>query len=69
MKSWSFRTSVLQPVVDGPDANRGGSWNNDAANCRTASRNTTDLTNRTNNSGFRLALGPSDELPDAKQDK
>ena len=36
--------------------NRGGSWNNDAANCRTANRNTNDPTNRTNNNGFRLAL-------------
>ncbi len=31
-------------------------WNNDAANCRTANRNTNDPTNRTNNNGFRLAL-------------
>ena len=36
--------------------NCGGSWNNDAANCRTANRNTNDPTNRTNNNGFRLAL-------------
>jgi len=35
---------------------RGGSWNNDAANCRTANRNTNEPTNRTNNNGFRLAL-------------
>lgn len=33
--------------------NRGGSWNNDAANCRTANRNTNEPTN---NNGFRLAL-------------
>jgi hypothetical protein len=36
--------------------NRGGSWNNDAANCRTANRNKNEPTNRTNNNGFRLAL-------------
>jgi formylglycine-generating enzyme required for sulfatase activity len=36
--------------------NRGGSWGNDAANCRTANRNTTAPTNRTNDNGFRLAL-------------
>jgi HRDC domain len=36
--------------------NRGGAWNNDAANCRMANRNTNDPTNRTTNSGFRLAL-------------
>ena len=36
--------------------NRGGSWANDAANCRTANRNTNAPTNRTTNNGFRLAL-------------
>jgi hypothetical protein len=36
--------------------NRGGSWNDDAANCRLANRNTNEPTNRTNNNGFRLAL-------------
>ncbi|MFM8475295.1 MAG: hypothetical protein ACKOEO_05795 [Planctomycetaceae bacterium] len=35
---------------------RGGSWNNDAANCRTANRNTNDPANRNTNNGFRLAL-------------
>ena len=35
---------------------RGGSWNNDAANCRTANRNTNEPTNRNTNNGFRLAL-------------
>ena len=38
--------------------NRGGGWDNDAANCRTANRNTNDPTNRTTNNGFRLALIP-----------
>jgi formylglycine-generating enzyme required for sulfatase activity len=36
--------------------NRGGSWDNDAANCRTANRNTNAPTNRTTNNGFRVAL-------------
>ncbi len=36
--------------------NRGGGWENDAANCRTANRNPNDPTNRTNDNGFRLAL-------------
>jgi hypothetical protein len=35
---------------------RGGSWNNDAANCRTANRNNNDPANRNTNNGFRLAL-------------
>lgn len=36
--------------------NRGGSWNNEAANCRSANRNRNDPSNRNNNLGFRLAL-------------
>jgi formylglycine-generating enzyme required for sulfatase activity len=36
--------------------NRGGSWNNDARNCRAAIRNNNTPTNRNNNVGFRLAL-------------
>jgi hypothetical protein len=49
---------------------RGGGWDNDAANCRTANRNTNDPTNRTTNNGFRLALNspgraiPRPEVPD-----
>jgi len=35
---------------------RGGSWDNDAANCRTANRNNDTPTNRNTNNGFRLAL-------------
>ncbi len=35
--------------------NHGGGRDNDAANCRTANRNTNDPTNRTINNGFRLA--------------
>jgi len=36
--------------------NRGGSWNNDAANCRSANRNRDNPSNRNNNNGFRVAL-------------
>jgi hypothetical protein len=35
--------------------NRGGSWNNDPANCRVANRNNNTPDNRNNNLGFRLA--------------
>ena len=34
---------------------RGGSWNNDASNCRSANRNRNDADNRNNNNGLRLA--------------
>ncbi len=34
---------------------RGGSWNNDAENCRSAYRNRNEPGNRNNNLGFRLA--------------
>jgi formylglycine-generating enzyme required for sulfatase activity len=35
---------------------RGGSWNNDPQNCRTAYRNNNRPDNRDNNLGFRLVL-------------
>ena len=35
--------------------NRGGSWNNNASNCRVANRNNNTPANRNNNLGFRLA--------------
>lgn len=38
--------------------NRGGSWNNNAANCRAANRNRNDPDNRNNNLGFRPAPAP-----------
>jgi len=34
---------------------RGGSWNNNASNCRVANRNNNDPTNSNNNNGFRLS--------------
>jgi hypothetical protein len=40
---------------------RGGSWNNDAANCRTANRSTNTPTNRNTNNGLRLALNSAGE--------
>ncbi|MCA6572988.1 MAG: SUMF1/EgtB/PvdO family nonheme iron enzyme [Pseudanabaena sp.] len=35
---------------------RGGSWNNNANNCRSANRNRNDADNRNNNIGFRVVL-------------
>ncbi|MEI7934705.1 MAG: SUMF1/EgtB/PvdO family nonheme iron enzyme [Chlorobiaceae bacterium] len=37
---------------------RGGSWNNNAENCRSASRNNDTPDNRNNNVGFRLVFVP-----------
>ena len=34
---------------------RGGSWNNNAENCRVSNRNYNEPGNRNNNIGFRLA--------------
>ncbi|GHT15140.1 hypothetical protein AGMMS4956_14460 [Bacteroidia bacterium] len=36
--------------------NRGGSWNNNAQNCRVANRNNNTPSNRNNYLGFRLVL-------------
>ncbi|MBD2151266.1 SUMF1/EgtB/PvdO family nonheme iron enzyme [Pseudanabaena sp. FACHB-1277] len=35
---------------------RGGSWNNNAINCRSANRNRNNADNRNNNIGFRVVL-------------
>lgn len=45
--------------------NRGGSWNNQASNCRSANRNRNDPSNRNNNLGFRLLLNSAgmDDYP------
>jgi len=39
--------------------NRGGSWNNNARNCRSENRNRNSPDNRNNNLGFRVSLAPS----------
>jgi len=39
--------------------NRGGSWNNNANNCRSANRNNNNPDNRNNNIGFRAVLPPA----------
>ncbi|MFC1572680.1 hypothetical protein ACFL6M_03675 [Candidatus Eisenbacteria bacterium] len=47
--------------------NRGGSWNNQAENCRSAYRNRNTPENRNNNLGFRVARSSADRvdaLPD-----
>ena len=41
---------------------RGGSWNNNAQNCRAANRNNNNPDNRNNNIGFRLVLSPAQQI-------
>jgi formylglycine-generating enzyme required for sulfatase activity len=38
---------------------RGGSWNNNGRNCRSANRNMNEPDNRNHNNGFRLAAAPT----------
>lgn len=42
--------------MDSNRVNRGGSWNNNARNCRVSNRNNWNADNRNNNLGLRLAL-------------
>jgi len=50
------------PWADGQSGrnrvNRGGSWNNDARNLRSANRNNNSPGNRNDNLGFRLVRQP-----------
>ncbi|MEW6267649.1 MAG: hypothetical protein AB1641_31640 [Thermodesulfobacteriota bacterium] len=43
--------------------NRGGGWNNNAQNCRSANRDRNEPGNRNNNLGFRLASTRSRRYP------
>ena len=46
-------------VIKGDNrVNRGGSWNNNAQNCRSANRNNNSPDNSNNNLGFRLVFAP-----------
>ena len=62
--------NVVDPMVSEGGSyrvSRGGSWLNDAASCRSAFRSTCDPTFRSDDSGFRLALSPSVQSPEAEQ--
>ncbi|MDB9384011.1 SUMF1/EgtB/PvdO family nonheme iron enzyme [Nodularia spumigena CS-584] len=41
---------------------RGGSWNNNPRNCRSAYRNNNDPDNRNNNIGFRVVVSAASAL-------
>ncbi len=60
-ESFNFRNKLFYgPLSDGSNrVNRGGSWNNNAVNCRSANRNNWNPDNRNNNLGFRVALVPA----------
>jgi hypothetical protein len=49
--------------------NRGGRWNNDAANCLSAYRNTLQPANRFYNLGLRVALAPFEQSKPAAEPK
>ncbi|MEO2036615.1 MAG: SUMF1/EgtB/PvdO family nonheme iron enzyme [Planctomycetaceae bacterium] len=42
--------------------NRGGSWNNNSDNCRSANRNRNTPDNRNNNLGFRVLRSSADGM-------
>ncbi|MBL9172636.1 MAG: hypothetical protein JNL10_03800 [Verrucomicrobiales bacterium] len=42
---------------------RGGSWINNARNCRSACRNRREPGNRNENQGFRLVAAPAGAVP------
>jgi retron-type reverse transcriptase len=54
------RKTIFGSSVEGAyRVNRGGSWNNNARNCRPANRDRNSPGIRNNNLGFRVALAPS----------
>ena len=53
VKSFGDRAQGSQRVY------RGGTWNNNGRNCRSAYRNANTPDNRNNNLGFRACLAPS----------
>lgn len=47
----------IHPILESSNrVLRGGSWNNNATNCRVANRNNNTPTNVNNNNGLRLSL-------------
>jgi hypothetical protein len=55
----SHEMNFDEPAGQNGRANRGGSWNNTAENCRSGNRNWNDPGIRNNNLGFRPAAAPS----------
>ena len=54
---FAYTKRLRKEILEGSNrVLRGGSWNNNASNCRVANRNNNSPSNRNNNNGFRLAL-------------
>ena len=54
---FAYAKRLRKEILEGSNrVLRGGSWNNNASNCRAANRNNNSPGNRNNNNGFRLAL-------------
>jgi len=62
--SHGFRKKILNDIhhYGSPRVCRGGSWNNNARNCRVANRNNNDPGNRNNNVGFRVVLSAAQAM-------
>ncbi|MDR2964078.1 MAG: RNA-directed DNA polymerase [Bacteroidales bacterium] len=53
---YAYTKQLRKEIIEGSNrVLRGGSWNNNARNCRVSNRNNNTPTNRNNNNGFRLA--------------
>ncbi|MGV8136003.1 MAG: SUMF1/EgtB/PvdO family nonheme iron enzyme [Mangrovibacterium sp.] len=51
---------IIRSTIEGSNrVFRGGSWNNNAKNCRVSNRNNNNPGNSNNNNGFRLVLAPA----------
>jgi len=62
-------TDPLGPDTGASRVFRGGSWSLDAVPCQSVFRNAYDPTGRSGNAGFREALSPSSQSPEAEQVK
>ena len=62
-----LKTARHEPIWGRPTGSnrviRGGNWNNNANNCRSANRNSNNPANRKNNLGFLIILAPTQPEP------
>ena len=61
----AYSKRFRKEILEGSNrVNRGGSWNNNAKNCRVSNRNNNTPDNRNNNLGFRLAAAQNQQSDD-----